>query len=405
MRLNRMNALFAILCGMLLFSAIGYRAVEKIGIVERQSRSQLESRTYQSMPKLSLKALSNSSFQDKFEQFVADSVPFRDDMLLLNAGVQRLAIGFSNILFSYDAYPTFYGSDRVNSDKLDAVLPIVNKVTNEQRKRYEQASSDLTAFAARHPDKRVYLLGVDDSKRSAANPTAHLVSDPLLTEEIQTLLSSKLSADITYVKSVNTSADQLISSYYRTDHHWRTREGYRAYAAALAEMMPGEKPAQITDTRVFGASFIGADARVGLCIPKEADQIEDYRVSLDAVRILIDGKEVKEDAIDSWEKYSNGGAPTKRFTNLYGNYYHGNFELIEFENTRLSNDNGLLIIGDSYTNCLERFFTANYRYVYVFDARESDQVADDIISNYPTIRDVLIIDKGTTLFEGGLDSK
>lgn len=86
--------------------------------------------------------------------------------------------------------------------------------------------------------------------------------------------------------------------------------------------------------------------------------------------VTADGKELSESDIDySYSKKSGKYRKKNRFENVYAKYYHGDFGLLELTNENAESDDSLLIIGDSFSNCMERFFAENYKHVYVIDPR------------------------------------
>ena len=149
--------------------------------------------------------------------------------------------------------------------------------------------------------------------------------------------------------------------------------------------------------------FYGAVSRLSLCLTREPDYIADYPVAIDGVDVLIDGEKVDSSALADYQLYHDGDADDALYTNRYAEYFHTDYGIIELCNDHVA-DGTLLIIADSYSNNMERFFTANYRHVYVVDPRHANVSMDEFMDEH-TIDNVLFLMGSTTLVsEPVLDS-
>lgn len=207
--------------------------------------------------------------------------------------------------------------------------------------------------------------------------------------------------NVTMVGHVCPDAAYLTPAYYRTDHHWRTDEAYLSYTEAVGEMMPEGKPASYEE-RVFDCAFLGSTMRAGLMLPFEPVSLVDYHTDLSTCEIAIDGISATMDALESWDRYSRGDMGAGRLTNRYADYYHGDYGFLEIHNTEAQTDSSLLIVGNSYTNCMERFFAANYAHVYKIDARHTSLLADEFLRQHPEVRQVLIVGQTGPILAGAL---
>ena len=61
--------------------------------------------------------------------------------------------------------------------------------------------------------------------------------------------------------------------------------------------------------------------------------------------------------------------PEEKYANQYGTWFHGNYATLVIENPSCENNETLLIIGDSYSTCIDRFFAESYARVVVIDPR------------------------------------
>ncbi|MDO4797364.1 MAG: DHHW family protein [Coriobacteriales bacterium] len=239
---------------------------------------------------------------------------------------------------------------------------------------------------------------------SSVNPTCGLVSDAAGTADMLRAMRDGLPPSVQMGGHDCPDTAYLMSAYYRTDHHWRTDEAYLSYAEALSAMMPGATTAEVTDEREFASGFLGSTVRLGLMLPNVADSIVDCRIDMSSLQVFVNGAEVAADRLDSWERYENMAFKRWSFTANYANYFHSDYGFLEISNPAAQSQDSLLIVGSSYTNCMERFFAANYAHVYKIDGRYTDLLADDFLADHPEIRQVLIVGQAPPILVGALAS-
>lgn len=56
------------------------------------------------------------------------------------------------------------------------------------------------------------------------------------------------------------------------------------------------------------------------------------------------------------------------------------------------------IVGDSYTNCMERFLAANFATTYVLDPRNDERAIDEFLAEHPDVDNVLFLMRSTNFF-------
>lgn len=398
---SKRNLALVVMCMIVCLCAVLNKGLMGARVIPQRHKSNLEGRMYERRPQVSLSTLADGSFQDSFERYVADSVPFRDGIVLANAAAQRTSIALANSLFGYVAYPTFYGSSYVYVPMYDAIMPIALKDA-DQDPVYAKTRSTLVSFAERHPDLQIFVLEIDSPKYSSANPTQSLVSDAANTDDARRAMLEELPCNAVAVGHDNMDLASLTSAYYRTDHHWKTDEAYRSYEEALHKMLPGTQPVDVLESREFKCGFLGSTMRLGLMLPKEFDSILDYKIDMSSYIIKIDGEEVDPSAVDSWVRYEDTHFEGIHLWPSYADYYHSDYGFLEIHNQNARTEDSLLIVADSYTNCMERFFAGSYAHVYKIDARHTSLLADDFLRHHPEVRQVLIVGQTVPILAGAL---
>lgn len=361
-------------------SFIGFDFPEWTGV--GKDFSQLEGREYSNLPKVSLDKITSSEFQDEFEQFMSDSLPLKEDALFLNAFLQRSVISLSNTVFGYEVYPTFFDSDYVYSAGNDMLYQTLKSSSEITDSAYETAAEKYKEFSARHSDIDMYFYKVDRLSSSNNNPTNEYITNPINTDYLDEHFFNLFDDQIKVIDGTLESGDEAVTAFFRTDHHWNIEYAYEAYCSILSQTIPEATPISYAEYFWEQPAFFGSLSRSGLCLPENADHIKDYYVDLADLEVIVNGKAVNSGSfLDHAKEYSSGEWGEDKYTNRYPEYFHGDYGLIEIHNTALNNDRSLLIVGDSFSDNMERFFTGNYEKVYVIDFRHTDMSLDEFLED------------------------
>ena len=350
--------------------------------------STLEGRYYQKLPKHDVVSLLSGTFQSEFEQYVADLVPQRDRVLLGNARIQRWAIEVANSPFGYIAYPTFFGSEYCYAPSLDVIAEKPYSQRSFSKRRLEKAAELYGALILENPDCNWVYYMPDRPGTFMEQPAAHYVSEMADYHYFEQNYLNKLPSQCKVVDGSYSTSAEYFDDHFRTDHHWQVSgaiKGYRSIMNAL-----GREAIEFGEIKeTFGGPYWGAAARNGCIVAGKGDVCYDVVFNQVPLDITADGVEVKE----TWlcESYSNPWPAYEKddmFSNYYGDWFHRDKGLITISNSQ-QKEGALLIIGDSYTNCFERFFTLSYNTVYVIDPRFFDSSINDFIVSHG-IDDVVI---------------
>lgn len=396
------NLIFITVFLVIIFCTISCKALTYVGVDFPEwtgvgkERSYLEGREYEGFPDLSLTDIESGDFQSDFEQYMADAMPMHDGIMLLNAGIQRSSIAIAAAPFGYETYPTFYGSNYAYDSRNDSVVETSVSGTDKLASDCENAAESYAAFAESYPELDFVFYRVDRVSSSSNNPTSELVSNAVDTEYLTEHFFSHLGDKIAVVDGLATSQEEVFEWYYRSDHHWETPTAYQAYADILAVLKPGEPTVGYEEIVWDDVPFFGSLSRSGLCPVSDSDFIRDYWIDLAGLEVVVDGEPISVNLLDHRSKYESGEMAEDPYTNRYAEYFHGDYGLIEIHNEVASSDDALLIVGDSFTNPMERFFASSYRDIYVFDARHNDEPLHEFIAEHD-IDDVAFV-LGSTNF-------
>jgi hypothetical protein len=171
---------------------------------------------------------------------------------------------------------------------------------------------------------------------------------------------------------------EVLTYYYKTDHHLSMVGSYEAYRQLMATLFVGENEGEqfIKPDRWFvfpEIEFRGSAARKAGKFEDVFDVLEDGIFELPNFHVKINGIYSNIGYNNSnREKYLNGSIPKGKFVNHYANYFGGDYGIVEYENSD-SNGRNLLVIGDSYDNALSPLISSHFRRSFFVDLRHFEK--------------------------------
>jgi len=326
--------------------------------VKDKAFSDNENRTLSQKPIFTLSGLVDGSFMSDFESWLSDQFPLRDEAIALKTDFDRLNgkkeengvyIGENNRLFEF---PAEYDADKTK-EKVTAInsflaaYPKINTLFAIVPNSSFIYSQDLPEF-----------LVLGDQKRQI--------------NEIYTSLDAGKLETVDTVSALNGMKDKNTGLYYKTDHHWTTRAAYVVFSQ-IAEAWQLNTDTEYTFHTVTD-SFEGTLASksgvhditdtIEICVP--ADSAESYTVNYESLQL-------KTATLFDESKLTA--------KNKYEVFLGGNYDKVSIETTA-PNNNSLLIIKDSYANCMIPMFTPHFSQIVILDPRYMSENIDTIMSEY-----------------------
>ena len=362
------NILFVFLIGFVLFLALGNGFVRVVTYgQDAQMESHLEGRYYQNIPNVTPERFSSHAVQDEAEQYFADSLPKRDSILLVNAGAQRMLIAFANAPFGFPAYASFFGSEYVCCPGYNAIVEWpISRVTATPELLTQRAEA-IKRVTEKYKSTEWCMALVDRSRISIANPAHSLVSNAADYQYYLEEFAPIIEGSCHFIDLSITSPEDYFAKYFHTDHHWQVTGALEAYGKLMGEF--GRKPDDLGQPNmIYGGPFFGSEARSGLCTAY-SDVVYDVSAPSDGYTITVDGKRESLAWLNPEYGEKDHGAynPSERFGNAYRDLFHR--DCGELHITNKHGKGTLLIVGDSFTNNVDRLFATAYRDVYVIDPR------------------------------------
>ncbi len=329
----------------------------------------LDNRNTVEFPQCTLQTLASGEFQSGFEQAASDHVPYRDNLLQANAAVQRLGVRTANLPFGYSAIPTYYGSNY--AEATDA--GIVQEMPALQSKKMEAAfaanAEALNKLAEKIEGTLVYYRPARLSC-SSISPVSKLMNNIADEDYVQDVFLDKLDDRWQLASNEYSSLKDYKEDFFRTDHHWKIGGAVKGYEAIMDAL--GKEPISLSEPKSVGwPAWYGSASRIGIDFTVKGEKVQDVEYERSELKVTVDGEEKNEAVLDRGyrAKGAKSYTPKKAYENYYGTWFHGDYGTLVLENPSCENGETLLVIGDSYTNCMDRFFAESYARVVVVDPR------------------------------------
>ena len=325
--------------------------------------SDRENRVLAQMPSFSWASVTDGSFMENAEDYVADQFSFRNSWITIKLYFDRLLgkneingvyIGSKNQLFEIP--------DDVNQEEVDNNLQAIS------------------AFAERHKDLNTCVCL---APTACAVLTDLLPANAPLRDETADISNAgaALGDSVTFIdvtETLKTHADEYI--YYRTDHHWTSLGAKYAFEEIAPHMGIDASYAQY-DVYTVSNSFHGTlSSKCGLY--SSADSVDIYVNTADynyVVNYIEAGNKTASiydsSKLDQKDKYEV--------------FFGGNTSRIDIETTN-SSGKSLLIIKDSYANCFVQFLLPYYQNITIVDPRYYTENIDNLITNN-SVTDILFL--------------
>lgn len=311
-------------------------------LLPKEKFSALEKRYLSDAPVLTWENLSSGKFGSDVESYMADYIPGRNFFVGLNAYVDL----FTGRQVSKGVYAA-EGNRLVQA-------PVV---WNE--KQAQQNMQAINSFAEKI-GRQVDLMLVP-SAGWAAQDTIVGLSDPYEDEALIQRLYDLCGEDVRTIDLTSVIKDQAdpASLYYRTDHHWTTDGAYLAYETYM-QLLGRDYRAEEDFTVETASGFQGSTYSESALWLTPGEDIEMWHGSSN---ITVTNGENPEPHQGVFYKERLEEA------DKYTVFLDGNHSIVRITNPDAQGKGKLLVIRDSYSNCLGTLLTESYEEVVLVDLR------------------------------------
>lgn len=311
-------------------------------LLPEQTFSEKEKRYLEQKPQLTWESLSSGEFGEEVETYLADHIPGRDFFVGLSAYYDKL----TGRQVTKDVYTA-------EGDRIVEAPVVWDEAAAKKNMTAINAFADTVG-------QKVDLMIVP-SAGFCLEQTVRGLADPYEdTEMIRNIyaLAGENVKGLDLIPAFTAVGDPG-ALYYRTDHHWTSQGAYAAYAEYM-KILGREYPAQEDYTVTAYDGFLGSTySRSGLWLTKS----EPVELWDSGKKFTVTNGETKtphaglfyEERLQELDKYTV--------------YLDGNHSLVHIENPDAAGKGKLLVIRDSYANCLGAFLADSYESVTLVDLR------------------------------------
>ena len=377
-RINKGNIVF--FCLVVCFSLIIALGTVMNILSNDREFSESENRVLASFPKLTISSLADGSFMKSFETYMADQFIFRDKLISAKTYFDRLS-----------------GKKEENGVYIGEEGFLIEKQSEYNKKKVKALIKSINTFMKKYPDVK---------KMVAISPNASYIYADKLPENIEMSnqfdqltkimnnLEGKKFTFLNVSKALLKARDKH-QVFYKTDHHWTTRGAYAVFQSISdkwginTSKVSYEFMTVSTDFEGTLASKTGihdVKDKVEICLPKNSKGT--YVVSYES-------QDKKTTSLFDADKLNQ--------KNKYEVFFGGNYDKVVIDTVSTSKNN-LLIIKDSYANCLIPMLTPYFAKIVVVDPRYMTDSIHTVMDEYSFSHVLFLYNLNTFLQDTSLES-
>lgn len=330
--------------------------------------SETENRVLTGKPKISAESLFDGTYTTQYQEYVRDQFPFRNTFVSLRNYCEAI-IGkkeINNVLLAKDDY---YIESHERSNYESEIADINLNALKSFCNRYEEKLGSSHVSAMIVPTAQSVLTNKFTLGMYAYNQNEYL-----------TKICDAVGEDI-YINTYDMLREHNEEDiYYRTDHHWTTYGAFLAYDKWIKQKgIEGYRIDDI-DKKEVSKEFLGT-INSKLNMKMKADTILQYTVkNVDFTVNYNMGSNITDTFF--FDEFLNG-------KDKYSYFLGGNPGLADIASSN-KNNKRLLIIKDSYANCIAPVYAATFEKTYIVDLRFFNMNIDGFIEENQ-ITDILVL--------------
>lgn len=333
-------------------------------ISDKKEFSENENRMLEKFPEFSFDALQSGKYLLRLEDYMKDHLPARDALMKIKTQSQIIA-GFKKI------NGVFIGDGRL-IQKID--MPDSSIFIECTNNLFSKINEDITTAVILVPTaSEIYKEDLPDF--------AQCIDEKEAIDGIMSGINCDIKPDLITAFNNAKSGGNL---FYKTDHHWTTYGGMTAYSLFL------ESVGKTAEDNVFDITTVSESFKGTLYSKVLDDSLNDTisRYDVSEVSFRCKSGNSPEDL-----KESDYFAPeylSKK--DKYAYFGNGNQPLIVLENENCKNNEEIVIVKDSFANCIAPLFTADYKKVHIIDTRYMKKPkVSEYVNSIPEVSCVLVL--------------
>lgn len=340
--------------------------------VEDRVMSDKENRVLASKPVFTVQGIADGSFMKAVESYLTDQFPFRDEAIYVKSFAERL-----------------WGKKQENGAYIGKDGFIFDKPTDYDEKKMNELAKSVAAFSQKNSKQKTVFTLVPNSTYVYFEKLPAQLILPNQKNQIDAFYKS-LGDNILTVDAASClhKAKSNSQVFYKTDHHWTTRGAFSVFEE-IAKKLDIDFKRQDFDFNLVSNSFEGtlkskvlsqaSVDSVEICFPKK---------SAGTYYIEMSGKSKKIASFFFESKLKE--------KNHYEVFLGGNYAKVSVTTT-LERGRKLLVIKDSFANCLLPMLTPYFTKIVILDPRYMTESVQKVIQE-DDFTDILYLYNANTLF-------
>ena len=341
-------------------------------IMPDSSFSDVENRSLQKFPRISVNEYTSGRLEKKLENYVNDQFFGRRAFVKLKSAVSTSAgsVYSNGVWKGKDGY-LMEDVTVPTEERMDKTIKALAKFKKDNKKipmRFMLAPTSANIYSEKLPA----LVTTEDQNKYMDEFFAKLESTGVEALDVRPAFNS---------------VKDDVQLYYRTDHHWTTDGAKLALGELLKSKNVEEKDFELYEVK---NNFVGSLAAKSGFTGGKSDVIK--------LAALKDGKNSAIYYFDTQKKtskfYKMSNLDKRDAYTVFGGQNHPLYTI----KTPTSSNRKLLLVKDSYANCMIPFLTQYYREIVVVDPRYYyDDI--DITMLSEGVNEVLFLYNANTFFE------
>lgn len=316
-------------------------------ITKDKKYSEKENRMLEQKPELSWSSVENGTYMERYESYKADQFSGRDLWVAVKTNMELL-------LGKRESNGVFKGKKSY----------LLEDIATPDKEQLEANLNAIRAFADANKDIPVYMMLVPNAANVLSDKLPKLAVTADQTEQFKQVRET-LGNRVTWVdaqKALKDHSEEEI--YYHTDHHWTTLGAYYAYQELAKTMKLDTGKAPKLQPYAVTSDFNGTLSAVSGYESGYREPIYIYAAenTADEVGVVVNYVDEKKKTATLYDESKLEGK------DKYALFMGGNYGMIDIRTTADSTDR-LVLIKDSYANCMIPFLTPYYREIIVIDPR------------------------------------
>lgn len=337
--------------------------------------SSSENRVLEQKPSFTFASLIKGKFTSNYEKYICDQFALRDIWIGVKSDTER-------ILGKKENNNVYLGKDGYLIQKFHAPS------TDELNDRIDAINS----FCKNNPNINKYIMLVPTSTKILSDKLPLFAHDKDQMKYYN-IVKNNVDKNIKFIDVFNTLNDKKNEYiYYKTDHHWTTKGSFYAYKELGKSMnfnclSENDFTIKNVTNDFFGSLYSKSGFRhikpdsINLYVPKKSYNTNCSIWYSDSNKVVNSPYSMEN--INKKDKYTV--------------FFNSNHPLVKI-NTNIDTEKKLLVIKDSYANCLVPLLMNHYSEIYMVDPRYYKEDIKKLI-NLNHITDSLILYNLNTFFE------